>query len=660
MRLSLSWATGSLRAPPRMHGPRLVATRNNGVSFTGVLLDDLGQPVDLSLGGAVVFSLRAVGSAYLDGQVLAVPLVGLEGANGHVDEAEPYDEPGKGGRFRIDVPASALAAVGDYEGELAYYEPNEIEATVLPELVRVFVRDNLLGRSFALYPALLLNAHAVYLDGLPVYLNWEADMPINIGSPTVPATPEQLAEIREALGLNDEPALVTQNVSTSTYALQAADASNATLGQETHKRFTHAAPTVTLDGARTGLPFVLRVAPGTELTLTLTGGAQVNGAADDIVVTAAEAAAVLALLPTGTAQRWDGITGSGGATAVEPPTLSITSPTVAEAAGYAIFALSLSAATDEAIALSLSLTAGTATSGTDYTTAMQVSTNGGSSWTTANTVTIDAGQTSAQVRVPITNDTADESAETFTLTASVTSGETANPFVIGTATITDDDEPAPGPSTSLSQQTRLTDFGTTPDILYIDLMPGGVAVPTGATVVVGWISTEWHAFSLVTDNQNNTYSQDLSLVGSQTGERGRFYRCSNVTNGPTRARITASQGVGLRLFAWVESADLAATSPLDQTDNEPTTGTNTSSSTVTTAFANETMLTMVKPSSPREPTAVSPSELLVLGAPATATAYWGLRRTTGAAGATYTNAATFTGAVANTDSFSVTYKPAGA
>lgn len=216
---------------------------------------------------------------------------------------------------------------------------------------------------------------------------------------------------------------------------------------------------------------------------------------------------------------------------------------------------------------------------------------------------------------------------------------------------------APSPSVSLSQQTRLTDFGSTSAELYIDLMAAGAAVPSGATVIVGWVSTEWHTYSAITDNQSNAYTYDFNAVGSQTGERCRWYRCSNVTNGPTRFLVTANQGTLLRLFVWVESG-LSSSSPLDATDNEPTTAANTSNSTVSTNYPSELMLTMVKPSAAREPTAVSPSELLVLGPPVTTTAYWGLRRTTGALGS-YTNAATFTGATANTDSFSVTYKPAG-
>lgn len=213
------------------------------------------------------------------------------------------------------------------------------------------------------------------------------------------------------------------------------------------------------------------------------------------------------------------------------------------------------------------------------------------------------------------------------------------------------------PSTNLAALTRLTDFGSTSAQLWIDLMPGGAAVPAGATVIVGWVTTEWHTYSSRTDNQGNTYTEDYTAVGAQVGERCHFLRCSNVTNGPTRFLVTADQGTSLRLFVWVESG-LSNTLPLDQTDAESTAGGNNSSSTVHTNFPSETMFTIVKPSGAREPTAVAPSELLVLGFPVTATAYWGLRRTC-AAPDDYTNAATFSGAAANTDSFTVTYKATG-
>jgi uncharacterized protein YegL len=126
------------------------------------------------------------------------------------------------------------------------------------------------------------------------------------------------------------------------------------------------------------------------------------------------------------------------------PTLSVSNPTVAEAAGFAVFTVSLSNTSATATTFNLALANGTATgSGTDYgsgtATNLQISTDGGTTWTNATAATIAAGQTSVQVRTPITQDTLDEVNETFTLTATRTAGTTTNASAVGTATITDDD-----------------------------------------------------------------------------------------------------------------------------------------------------------------------------------------------------------------------------
>ncbi|MDO9023682.1 Calx-beta domain-containing protein, partial [Zwartia sp.] len=83
----------------------------------------------------------------------------------------------------------------------------------------------------------------------------------------------------------------------------------------------------------------------------------------------------------------------------------------------------------------LTLTAGTATAGADYTASMEYSTDGGKTWntyTSGNVVLSAAG--TMLVRVPVLQDSINEPDETFTLTATNTGGAGA----IGTATIVDD------------------------------------------------------------------------------------------------------------------------------------------------------------------------------------------------------------------------------
>jgi hypothetical protein len=115
--------------------------------------------------------------------------------------------------------------------------------------------------------------------------------------------------------------------------------------------------------------------------------------------------------------------------------LTVTSPTVNEASPYAVF--TVGGILNQLV--SLTLTAGTATpgAGNDYIASMEVSTNGGTTWTAYTTGNVALAGTGGTllVRVPVLNDDIYESNETFTLTATSTSGAAS----VGTATIVDDD-----------------------------------------------------------------------------------------------------------------------------------------------------------------------------------------------------------------------------
>ena len=151
--------------------------------------------------------------------------------------------------------------------------------------------------------------------------------------------------------------------------------------------------------------------------------------------------------------------GSGLGTILDndTPTLSVNNITVPESGGYAVFTVSLSNPSSIATTVSLGLTNGTATAPADYTTALEVSTDGGTTWTAATSATIPAGSTSVLVRTPVINDTIDENDETFTLTATTTAGTTSNPSATGTATITDNDA---APTLSVNDVTVNESAGT--------------------------------------------------------------------------------------------------------------------------------------------------------------------------------------------------------
>jgi VCBS repeat-containing protein len=149
-----------------------------------------------------------------------------------------------------------------------------------------------------------------------------------------------------------------------------------------------------------------------------------------------------------------GVTGVGTITDDDAaPTLSVSDISVFEVDNLnAVFAVNLSNPSSNAVTVNLSFANGTATGGTgtlgtsttDYgnNTRMQVSTDGGASWSAlgTNTATFAAGQTTVLVRTYINANTGgtELASETFTLTATTTAGTTANPNATGTATIIDD------------------------------------------------------------------------------------------------------------------------------------------------------------------------------------------------------------------------------
>jgi hypothetical protein len=236
------------------------------------------------------------------------------------------------------------------------------------------------------------------------------------------------------LAVND--VVVNEAVGTATFTVTLSSPSGlpVTVGYNTSNGTATAGSDYT---AGTG---TLTFAPGVTtqtITVAITNDAVYEGAETfNVNLTAPTNAAISDALGIGTI-RDDG-TGTGG-TDNDTPSLSVSSPTVAEGGGFAVFTVNLSNASATATTVSLGTTAGTATAGADFTGALQVSTNGGATWAAATSATIAAGSTSVLVRAPIVQDTIDELDETFTLTATRTGGTTSNAAATGTATITDDD-----------------------------------------------------------------------------------------------------------------------------------------------------------------------------------------------------------------------------
>ncbi|MBL8430067.1 MAG: type I secretion C-terminal target domain-containing protein, partial [Dechloromonas sp.] len=220
--------------------------------------------------------------------------------------------------------------------------------------------------------------------------------------------------------------------------------------------------------------------------------------------------------------------GRGGANN-DTPTLSVNSVSVNENAGFAVFAVSLSNPSALPTTVSLSTTNGTATSPSDYTTVYQVSTNGGSSWTTASSVTIAAGSTSVLVRVPVVNDTRDEANEGFSLTATRTSGVTLNGSATGFGTIVDNDStPVPVADTG----TTLEDTLLSGNVLTNDTDADGDTLSVTQFVING---TTYSAGTTATIANVGTLR--ISGDGSYT-----FTPLANYNGTPPVATYTVSDG----------------------------------------------------------------------------------------------------------------------
>ncbi|WP_298427977.1 Calx-beta domain-containing protein, partial [uncultured Kordia sp.] len=97
---------------------------------------------------------------------------------------------------------------------------------------------------------------------------------------------------------------------------------------------------------------------------------------------------------------------------------------------------------------------------------------------TTVTATIPAGQTVVNVNIPITDDTVGEPTEDFTVTGTVTSGNTSNASDTGTVTITDNDTPA----MSVGDVTIAEDGGSASVPVSID-NPSSVATVISITTV---------------------------------------------------------------------------------------------------------------------------------------------------------------------------------
>ena len=177
---------------------------------------------------------------------------------------------------------------------------------------------------------------------------------------------------------------------------------------------------------------------------------------------------------------------SASTTATPVPSVSLADPAaVDEGDGTATLTVTLSASSTQNVTVGYSTADGTATAGSDYTAVANGS------------ATITAGNTSADISIPVTDDTEDDDDETFT----VTLGDAVNATLgtsTATVTITDNDDPIPGTPENLAaepgdREVKLTweppSAGGAPDEYGYRYKAGSGAFGDSTTVLGGAATT---------------------------------------------------------------------------------------------------------------------------------------------------------------------------
>jgi hypothetical protein len=168
------------------------------------------------------------------------------------------------------------------------------------------------------------------------------------------------------------------------------------------------------------------------------------------------------------------------------PALAIYDVAVAENAGTAVFRVSLSGESDQAVTVAYRSSDWTATSGSDYT-----ATNG--------TLTFQPGETRKAIAVPVLDDSEEEETETFTVALSDARNATlADPE--GTGTIRDDDaddddpdDGADGPSSPSGLPALVIDDVTVAEDGGSAPFTVSLSRPTSGAVTVAYETADWTA-----------------------------------------------------------------------------------------------------------------------------------------------------------------------
>ena len=246
----------------------------------------------------------------------------------------------------------------------------------------------------------------------------------------------------------------------------------------------------------------------------------------------------------------------------QPPTLPVvsvssTTPTVDEGAGSATFTITLDNTWASDVQVDVATSDGTATAGSDYTAV------------NPHTVTIPANQQSVVVSVSITDDSTDETDETFTLTLSNPSNATLG-TTLATTTISDNDTAQQNQAPGLVQNLTLTcaessgvftltadwqpPLGTPRADSYIATFGGN-----GEATTFGLVHGENTTTATATRNTAGIYRATIRAVNS--GAQGRPTTANGQCTAPVVTPVVVSYGQGS--YPVDEGASVEITVSLD-------------------------------------------------------------------------------------------------
>jgi hypothetical protein len=224
----------------------------------------------------------------------------------------------------------------------------------------------------------------------------------------------------------------------------------------------------------------------------------------------------------------DNLTPAAGAIQFDAATYS-----VGEGGGSATITLTRTGGSSGAVSVTVATGGGTATAGADYTAVSQV-------------VNFAAGQTTATVTIPVTNDALFEGNETVNLAISApTGGATLGAQATAVLTITDDD---PAPTFSIDDVTVTEGNAGTVSAVFTVTLSGATALPatvqfaTAAGTATSGVDFQPASGTLTFAPGVTTQTVTVAVVGDTAAEPNETFTVN--LSGPTNATISDGQGQG--------------------------------------------------------------------------------------------------------------------